>query len=149
MKAVINASPLINLTKIRRLGLLNEFFGIVFIPNAVLHEIRGLDINKLSYTSFHVGNRFAVDSLLGGLHLGEAEVIVGTTEIQAKYAVIDDLNGRKKAGQLGLDVIGTLGILQKAQKHSLISTLEQDIYLLKNAGMYISDALIQKIINIV
>jgi len=44
--AVVNASPLINLAKIGRLNLLNNIFDKVFIPNAVLDEVSGLDIRR-------------------------------------------------------------------------------------------------------
>lgn len=39
MDAVINASPLILLSKIDRLYLLNEIFDKIYIPAAVLREI--------------------------------------------------------------------------------------------------------------
>jgi predicted nucleic acid-binding protein len=147
MKAIVNASPLMHLARIKRLRLLNKFFGTVLIPNAVMHEIRGLDISEISFEIITVMNRFAVDDMLGHLHLGEVEVIIGADEHQVKFAVLDDLAARNKASQLGLDVIGTLGILQKANKHGLISDWEKDIQHLRDSGMYMSDELVKRILS--
>ncbi|MCL2048322.1 MAG: DUF3368 domain-containing protein [Defluviitaleaceae bacterium] len=146
-KAVINASPLIQLAKLGRLKLLNDFFGSVFIPRAVIGEINDLDITELAYEPFDVTNRNAINTLLHPLHIGEAEVIIGAVEHSADFAVLDDLAARNKARLLGLDVIGTLGILQRAKKQGMIYDLERDIIYLRNSGMYISDSLIKKILS--
>jgi hypothetical protein len=146
--AVVNASPLIQLAKIERLNLLNYFFGIVRVPRAVLNEIKGLDITGLSHEPFDVTDYIAVNSLLHPLHIGEAEVIIGALQCRADFAVLDDMDARKKAQRLGLDVIGTLGILQRAKKQGMISNLESDIIRLRNSGMYMTDSLFQKILSI-
>jgi hypothetical protein len=145
--AVVNASPLIHLAEIGRLRLLNAFFDSVRIPTAVLHELRGLNIDELSFSPLDVQNRFMIRGFLGQMHLGEVEVIVGAIEFKAGYVVLDDNAGRKTASQLGLEVTGTLGILQRAAKLGLISNLEHEILKLKQSGMYLTDALVQKILS--
>jgi len=145
--AVVNASPLINLAKIGRLNLLNDIFGKIVVPSAVLGEISGLDISEVVFTTLNIENRVAVQSLLGKLHDGEVEVIVGVQEIKADFAVLDDLDGRKYAMNIGLSVIGTLGILQRAKRLGLIVDLACDIAQLRNLGMYMSDSLVQKILS--
>ena len=145
--AVVNASPLIQLAKIERLNLLNEFFGSVRVPRAVINEIKDLALTGLAYEPFDVTDNFAVNSLLHPLHMGEAEVIIGALQCRADFAVLDDMDARKKARILGLDVIGTLGILQRAKKQGIIFDLESDIIRLRNLGMYMTDALVQKILG--
>ena len=87
MDAVINASPLILLGKIDRLYLLNELFDSIHIPNSVLKEIAAsneeeakVDISGLSFSPLEVSNTIAVRGLLGKLHIGEVEVMIGATE---------------------------------------------------------------------
>ena len=49
--------------------------------------------------------------------MGELDVIVLTTEINGS-AVIDERAGRRAARSLGLDVIGTLGLLEYGIKQA-------------------------------
>ena len=81
------------------------------------------------------------------MHLGEVEVIAGAVECNANYAVLDDYAGRKKAEQLGISVVGTLGILQKANKLGMVADLAEDIQVLQNAGMYLTDDLVRRILT--
>jgi len=98
------------------------------------------------YEPFDITDRNAVIGLLHPLHIGEAEVIIGALECHADFAVLDDMDARNKARLLGLDIIGTLGILQRAKKQGMISDLERDIICLRNSGMYMSDSLVYKIL---
>ena len=152
MEIVINASPLILLGKIGRLHLLNALFDTIYIPAAVMQEITVgekscANLSQVTYRPFDVANRVAVLGLLGRLHIGEAEVMIGALEKEICNVVLDDGLARSKAKQLGLTVTGTLGILLKAYKNGLIINLEQEIANLRNAGMYISDELVAKIMH--
>ena len=152
---VINASPLILLSKTDRLYLLNKLFDKVFIPSAVLQEIKAIDeaemevkLSEISFEQIEVSNRIAIRGLLGRLHLGEVEVMVGALEKGVSTVVLDESSARNKAKQLGLEVTGTLGILLKAQKQGLIEDIFQEITKLKQAGMYLSDGVIERIRNL-
>ena len=152
MDAIINASPLILLSKINRLYLLNKIFDTVYIPNAVLKEIQAVgkeqvDLSDISYIILEVTNQVAVRGLLGRLHLGEVEVIIGATEKNITTVVLDENSARNKAKQLNLEPTGTLGILMKAKKLCFLTDIETEIKNLKNAGMRISDDLIEKILK--
>ena len=111
MEIVINASPLILLDKINRLYLLDMLFDVVYVPTAVLREVEaGTESNiisklsQISYKQLAISNRVAVSSLLGRLHVGEVEVIIGAIENGIKTVVLDDNTARNKAKQLGLNV---------------------------------------------
>ena len=152
MDIVINASPLILLGKIGRLHLLNELFSEVYIPSAVIQEIHAdgkeiLDLSLVKHNCVDVSNRVAVRGLLGRLHIGEAEVMIGAIEQGIPNVVLDDGAARNKAKQLGLTVTGTLGVLLRAYKNGLIDDISSEIAGLKNAGMYISDEIVAKIIQ--
>jgi predicted nucleic acid-binding protein len=49
--------------------------------------------------------------ILDKLDEGESESIVLASELKADYIILDEKLARRKAGLLGLPVIGTLGIL--------------------------------------
>ncbi|MCL2405202.1 MAG: hypothetical protein FWC92_06615, partial [Defluviitaleaceae bacterium] len=80
MEIVINSSPLIFLEGIGRLATLNNLFSKVHIPCAVLDEVKGLNLNHISYSQIYITNKQLAMGLLGGLHLGEVEVMVGAIE---------------------------------------------------------------------
>ena len=152
MDAVINASPLILLSKINRLYLLNKLFDKVYIPAAVVNEIQAVgkeqvNLSDISFDILQVTNQVAVRGLLGRLHLGEIEVMIGAIEKNIRVVVLDENLARNKAKQLDLEPTGTLGILLKAKKQGLITDIEAEIINLKNAGMHISDNLIEKILK--
>jgi len=152
MDIVTNASPLILLSKIGRLQLLNNLFETVYVPSAVLQEIDEVGkpkvrLNQLNFQQLEVVNKLAILGLIGRLHMGEVEVVVGAIEQNIQTVVLDDNAARNKARQLGLDVIGTLGILSGAYKKDLIDDLEQEIINLKRAGMFLSDVIVRKILS--
>ena len=152
MDAVINASPLILLSKIDRLYLLNKVFNKIYIPNAVLKEIQAIDkeqvkLSDIDFDTLEITNRVAVAGLLGRLHLGEIEVIIGAIESDINTVVLDETSARNKAKQLGLEVTGTIGVLFKAKKLGLLADIEEEIITLKNTGMRISDDIIIKVLK--
>lgn len=153
MDIVINASPLILLNKVNRLSLLNKLFTAVYIPNAVLREVGitselepNVDFSEISFRPLCVTNEVAVQGLLGRLHIGEVEVIVGAIEKGISTVVLDENAARNKAKHLGLYVTGTLGILMKAKKCGLIDDISAEITNLKNANMYVSDEVVKRLI---
>jgi predicted nucleic acid-binding protein len=154
MDIVINASPLILLDKIDRLPLLNDLFDTVYIPSSVLKEVQTpeiveakINLSRITFIHIEVVNKIAVQGLLGRLHIGEAEVMIGAIENEISTVILDDNAARNKAKQLGLHVTGTLGILLKANKYGLVTDLQQEIVNLKNAGIYLSDEIIKKIVT--
>ena len=150
MDIVINASPLILLSKVDRLHLLNKIYTTVYIPSAVLQEIQEVGkptvkLDQLDFNQLEISNKIAVLGLLGKLHTGEVEVMIGAIEKGVSKVALDENAARNKAKQLGLDVVGTLGILLGGHKLGLVDNLEQEFANLKNAGMYLSDEIIAKI----
>jgi len=147
MEIVINSSPLIFLEGIGKLPILNSLFSKVHIPCAVLEEVKGLNLNHISYSQIYISNKQLAMGLLGSLHLGEVEVMVGAIENGIQNVVLDDNTARNKAKQLGLVVTGTLGVLLKARNTGFIFDLEQEIAKLRANGMYITDELVRKILT--
>jgi predicted nucleic acid-binding protein len=55
-----------------------------------------------------------------GLHAGEAAAIALARELRADRVIIDESLGRKAAAQRGLQVVGTIGVLEAAAERSLV-----------------------------
>lgn len=154
MDIVINASPLIFLHKINRLDVLDKIFDTVYIPQAVLREVESGNVSEakkllssIPHKPLAVTNLTAVHGLLGRLHIGEVEVIIGAIEKEIANVVLDDMYARNKAKQLKLTVTGTLGILLRAKEMKVIGDISKDIEGLINAGMYLSEKLIERVLN--
>lgn len=61
--------------------------------------------------------------------------------------VLDDMVARKVARQLGLEPVGTLGILLAARKRGLVESIKQEIECLKAYGFWISTTLEHKVLR--
>ena len=72
-----------------------------------------------------------------GLHAGEAAAIALASEHQADRLVIDEAVGRKVAAERGLQVIGTIGILEAAAQRQLVD-LQVAFDLVKATDFWVS-----------
>lgn len=138
---VSNTSPLIFLHKVARLDLLAVCFGTIHIPPSVAREARDLILPPtiVSHTISAEGEGF-VQGAMGSLHRGELEAIRLAREQKAELILLDDLLARRMALRLGLQVMGTLGVLLLANHRGylpendaalLLETLREqhDLYL--------------------
>ena len=76
------------------------------------------------------------------------EAIVLAQEIAVDYVVLDDLLARRKAQCLGLDVMGTLGLLLFLEKRRVLSAEQawrKIRQLTEQHSMYLSLQLLQQI----
>lgn len=158
MIVVSDATPVISLLKINQLNLLHGLFQEVFIPQAVYDELtlnpvfekEAMQIKECSFiTKVEVGEESSVNLFqrVTGLDRGESEAIIYTDSIGADLILMDEIKGRKIAVQVGLRVMGTLGILLEAYEQGLISKEEifSGLDILKNSGRYISEALYKQL----
>jgi len=89
-----------------------------------------------------------VRGAVGSLHAGELEVMVLAQETRIGLAGIDDLLARRKAQQLGLQPIGTVGILLLAHRRKLIDadTISAMLdELINKHGLYLSGRLLEQV----
>jgi len=158
MIVVSDATPIISLLKIDQLHLLHGLFQEVFIPQAVYDELtlnpvfekEAMQIKECSFiTKVEVGEESSVNLFqrVTGLDRGESEAIIYTDSIGADLILMDEIKGRRIAVQVGLRVMGTLGILLEAYEQGLISKEEifSGLDILKNSGRYISEALYKQL----
>jgi predicted nucleic acid-binding protein len=153
---VVNASPLIFLAELGYLDLLNRNADTVCVPRGVLDEVRvkpdraaqAIDQAIRSWLlAREVGNREAVEILQADLDLGEAEVIVLAREIGADRVVMDDLDARRMARRLGLELIGTIGLLLSARLQGEIPSMRGEIERLEALGFRVAPDLVQAVLQ--
>ena len=157
MIVVANTTPLIGLASIQRFDLLNRLFGEVHIAKAVYDEIVEAGVAKktavqevstsLWLKTVIVRDRLAVDVLLDELDLGEAETIILAREINANWVVMDEKKGRQKLVQLGLNKVGTVGILLKAKEIGLIQHIKPELEKLQQNGFSLSQLVIDTVLQ--
>jgi predicted nucleic acid-binding protein len=146
MKLISNTSPIIFLSKLNSANLLVECFETVLVPESVKVELgnltlpSGIQIQKVSPP----GQQF-IAGALGRLHRGELEAMVLAKETQADYVLLDDLLARRKAQRLGLQVMGTVGVILLAQRQHKINDKTAIVWLdqlTSRHGLYLSAEMI-------
>ncbi len=129
MIVVSDTTALTNLFQIGELQILKEVFGEIVIPEAVYQELGEIPaqlegIASQSWINVQkVIRTDVVDMLKGHLDEGESEAIALALEIGSDYLVIDEWKGRRKATEMGLQVIGLIGILSLAKRKGIISAV--------------------------
>jgi len=89
----------------------------------------------------------AVVALLDELDRGEAETIVLAQELNAEWVLMDEKAGRRKLTEMGINKIGTLGILLRAKSAGLLSAVRPDIEKLRAQHFSISQAVIDAVLR--
>ena len=158
MIVVADTTPLIGLASIGRLGILQELFQEVYIPQAVFDETvtHGHEESKAKKEVSQAGwihvvdvkDRLAVSVLLDEMDLGEVETIILASEMNADWVLMDEKKGRRKLAQLNIPKIGTLGILLKARQLGLIPLLKPEIEDLQRTGFSISPLVVEQVLEI-
>jgi predicted nucleic acid-binding protein len=156
--AVIDASPLINLTHVGLARELDLFFDRVYVPRAAQEELNKKGrfryrLNKLYASGFFTrcmaADKFNVQLLQAELHRGESEALIQAQEKQALYFVGDERRARAIAVRMGKKPVGTLRLLARLniegrapELPGLVRTLRRDL------EFRVSDEIVQRAINL-
>lgn len=143
--AVTNSTCLIGLERIERLDILPQVFSTITIPTAVSTEV-GLNADWLTVRP--VQNLALVATLKTQVDEGEAEAIALAMELGDVFVILDDRKARQMALQLNLKVIGTVGMLLRAKRFSIIPEIKPLLTALNQANFRISEPLIQNALRI-
>jgi predicted nucleic acid-binding protein len=148
---VADASPLIALARIGRLELCHALFNEVVIPQAVAGEIlrhpRGFEGEPPPWLAIRrVVDRQKVEELNQRLDLGEAEALVLALELGVPL-LMDESQGRRMAGVLGIDVIGTLGLLLASKRAGLLVRVDAEVARLRAEDFFMGDDLLRAILD--
>ena len=159
MPTVSNTSPISNLANIGRLDLVLEQFSTLWIPSAVRHELLNIpdtSVRTVVETALQAGwmrgqpakNTALISLLTVELDQGEAEALALALELEAERILIDERDGRLMARQLGLPVIGVLGVLLRAKRLGRLKTLKEEIAApRKRAGFFIASELEREVLR--
>lgn len=155
MIVVSDSGPLIHLSRINKIELLKNFFDKVYIPEAVYNEINSQndlsgskEVEKYEWIKKKIiDHKTAKELLMDRLDEGESEAIILAKKIDADLLLIDDLAGRNTARNQNIDVMGTLGVLDRASEKNMIQDLEKVIRELRNKGFWMDDKLFDKLIK--
>lgn len=131
MKSIVSdTTTLIILGKLDRYDLLANLFSKIYLPQEVIQEIsKKIDgvYEKIIKTSLFETKKItdiALFTLLDGiLDKGESQAIVLAKELEL-ILLIDEKKGRNIAKNMGLDIIGLIGILILNVKKEHISKKE-------------------------
>ena len=147
MPVVSNSSPLIALAEIKQLDLLHRLFESVWIPPAVAAEV-GRSLPERDWISIRkLAQPIPSAVVRRALGPGEREALALTLESRPSYVILDDRPARRVAVELGLPLIGTLGILAMAKQEGLITSLRPHVDALRNSGFFISDDLYRDLLS--
>jgi hypothetical protein len=152
MITVSNAGPLIACAKVGRFDLLHNLFDQVTVPQAVYAEVvirgagrAGADETQGARQRWIRVERVKNLALSRSLHIqlgmGESEAIALSIELGADVLLLDDRKARAMARYLGLPVVGTVGVLLRANRTGLLPDLESALDELRSHGFRISDEL--------
>jgi predicted nucleic acid-binding protein len=153
---VSDTSPIRALCHLNLLDLLERLYGRVYLPEDVADELnhashRFAAFDPSIYAFLIVespSNSARVAELEQTLDRGEAAAIILALERSADYVLMDERAGRRVAHQLGLTVIGVLGVLAEAKNRKLIPALRPLIERLRTElSFHISATLVAEILK--
>ncbi len=156
MKAVVDTSVLISLGKLGFLGLIREMFDSIVVAKSVFEEVRDSEVAEKVNGLIEAGegdvvessNKGLLDAFSSSLGKGEAETIALALEFKTSIALLDDLRARKTARRLGIEVMGTLGVLKVLSEMGLVSDKPEDLCRkLTEQGFWIDGKLCMRILK--
>jgi predicted nucleic acid-binding protein len=136
---ISDTSCLILLDKIDELPILNKLFGVITTTSEVAIEFgqplpSWFEIREPADKNYQAIIEATVDK-------GEASAIALAIELDDCLLIIDDLKGRKFASQLGLTIIGTIGVIVDAKLAGIIPSVKPILSKIKSTNFRITEQL--------
>jgi predicted nucleic acid-binding protein len=126
MIIVADSSPLVVLVSIGHVDVLPALFPGILIPPQVEAELASAKRPELVRAFIaepppwiRIQHPSSLDRI-EGLHAGETAAISLARDVGADLVIIDERLGRKMANERGLQVVGTIGVLEVAADRGLI-----------------------------
>ena len=151
---VVNASPIISLSRIGHVSLLELLCTELIIPKSVANEVTaGPDGDHARLWIEGDGARYvksdtASDPRVPILDLGagESSVISFALNHGINEVVLDDLEARKVAIRLNLKPLGTLSVIVLAKREGIVPAVAPLLDRLIKDGMRVSKALVDEVL---
>lgn len=148
MKLVLNASPVIVLAKSGLLDSLIQLTEQAWIPEPVASEVCETSDPSdpaRAWIDRHSGLVQSANSIPAfitawDLGAGESAVLALAAENPGFTAVLDDLAARRCAQAMGLEIVGTIGLILLGKRAGVIPTASAAFDAVVAAGLYISPA---------
>src|SRR5574338_676789 len=153
---VADSGPLIALARLDLLPLLRSQFDAVLVPGVVLLEctaqtqrpgaraiLAAKEAGLLEAAAVPDAERFAAAHLIDR---GEAAALLLAQE-RACPALVDERRGRRVAAQLGIPLVGTLGVLLAARKAGQVPALAPLLEALTAFGYRLPPDLVRKTLH--
>jgi len=150
---IADTGPLLALSWIHRVGLLNHLFDRVVVPFEVWGELAHRpdafeppQVAALSYLEFAPPD-FLVPAEAEALDPGERAVLaLAVGHLPRATLLIDERRARKAAKELGLRVVGTLGVLVEAKRQGLLTAIGPLMEEMISNGIYFGPQLVERIL---
>lgn len=157
IRPVINASPLILLTKVSLLDLLQLVSTEVFVPAPVATEIQQRGVSDMTVQALAQTDWLIVIETppvpsviqLYDLGAGESSVLTWAYVNPGTEAILDDLAARRCAAALGIPVRGTLGLVLVAKQSGTIEAARPVLEQLRSSGLYLSERVMNQALALV
>lgn len=155
MRVVSNSGPLIHLARAGHFDLLQLLYGRLLIPPSVCQEVtirgRGQAGSRELLTAKWIRRRRPrrtdlVAALRVFLGRGEAKAIALTAERKGTLLLIDEIHGRRVAREMGILVVGTLGVLLQGYRNNHVPDLEAAIARMRERGTWIDNEIVEAIL---
>jgi uncharacterized protein len=147
MIVISNSSPLIALSCLNRLTILEHLFGMVYIPESVYHKVltnntmpvqkRRIEhvLDKIVYVRHPV----MVHPFTRNLDDGEIGVLNLAIELHADLVLLDDRKARNEAKDLGLQPSLTSAVLKWAVEQHVLPSYHDAMRQLEQSQIYIPE----------
>jgi predicted nucleic acid-binding protein len=153
--AVIDASPLILLSRISRLDLLLTLRRRLVVPVPVLEEIRAKGdqdptVREVAQANFleEVPSLPISESISRwDLGRGESSVLAWAKEHPGALAMLDDMEARRCAESQGILLLGTAGLVLLAKRRGIIPAALPVLRELVAGGMYLSEPTVAELLR--
>ncbi|MGB7209889.1 MAG: DUF3368 domain-containing protein [Pyrinomonadaceae bacterium] len=148
-RIVVNTGPIIAFGKIGVFDLIRQLPFDFITPIQVQTEITigsglGYSVEVPSWIEIVTLAEPTSRLVLANLDAGEAAVIEVALQLDISVVCIDELKGRRAAIALGLNVVGSLGVLGKAKKLGLINSVRPLVEKAQESGVYYDEALVER-----
>jgi predicted nucleic acid-binding protein len=150
---IVNASPLILISRIARLDLIERIAPTILVPDAVIEEVRvGERKDRTAATAVEWAEKYRVADIAVAASIEHWDLGSGESQVIAhcvagsRWAVLDDRAARRCAAAHNVSVIGTLGIVLRLKEKRLIESARPLVSELVAAGMFLDDDFVDGIL---
>jgi len=141
---VSDSTTIITLLNIDRMDILENIFEQVIIPSKVHNEIciKNITLNDSFFMKKEIEDKTLYKLLSKNLDAGESEALVLAIEMDLSL-IIDEKKGRRIAHNMGISIMGILGVLLLGYKRNYLQYDEiREIYkAIKEADFRVSKKL--------